>query len=640
MLENSIIKELNPIRVPEYMTEEATAIAVALLDNCLILEAHEADGMKFRYVINKEGSNKVYLTAKKCIKSMRFENALRNYTADKKLTIHEDDLCVVKNYLSEILERPADSVRSLMTQFDLVMANKKAKANRDKKEAEIDAVMEKIKEVPKSFEKTVAKSVDHNFLFFNRKEKTGVCTLCGSTVSVDKMKFKEKDYGKCPECGKKVQYLSHTRAATKVVKGMSVLVQAYGERSLVVRYFNVTATFSNYIPKISSKEVIRTIIDFNKREVTDYEWYFFNGHQRWCYPQKSMFCPDGIHYKFLEGKMHDNFKSELKKASLDKIFSNYSEIMKYIRNKEKNNEWSSGGKLVYGKYIRYIELLLAKPYAEQLSKAGLYEIVYELYVGSSFDARNASLNKEEESAKKIIGVTKQQFAECVKNNISLKQLSVIQLSNKSGIIRNFLSIMDIYEDFGYNKDVFAIPDKRISKIKKYLLTQNYDTLADMMKDYLDYLRIAEKELGYNMKSGMILYPYSLKNAHDLVVTEIKSREKEKEYEMIKPLLPAMHDRYDYAEESYIIVAPNDGKDITYEGQALNHCVNSYVGKVAAGKTAILFIRQADKPDKPFVTMEVNRENNHIVQVRGFGNGKPSDEVWEFVNRFKAARNIA
>ena len=40
-----------------------------------------------------------------------------------------------------------------------------------------------------------------------------------------------------------------------------------------------------------------------------------------------------------------------------------------------------------------------------------------------------------------------------------------------------------------------------------------------------------------------------------------------------------------------------------EGNALNHCVGSYVDSYANGRTDILFLRRAEEPDKPWRTIE-------------------------------------
>ena len=80
------------------------------------------------------------------------------------------------------------------------------------------------------------------------------------------------------------------------------------------------------------------------------------------------------------------------------------------------------------------------------------------------------------------------------------------------------------------------------------------------------------------------------------------------------------------------MVPQSGDEIRKEGEALHHCVGSYVYDVASGKTNIFFIRKAAEPDKSYFTMEW--KNNKIEQCRGFANcGMPPD-VKAFVQVFE------
>ncbi|MCR5723434.1 MAG: PcfJ domain-containing protein, partial [Lachnospiraceae bacterium] len=78
----------------------------------------------------------------------------------------------------------------------------------------------------------------------------------------------------------------------------------------------------------------------------------------------------------------------------------------------------------------------------------------------------------------------------------------------------------------------------------------------------------------------------------------------------------------------------------YEGQALNHCVGDYIGKVAAGETIILFVRRLSKPNKPYVTIEVDPIDKKLGQISAMGNATPKMEVLDFLDRFKKKVGIA
>ncbi len=108
--------------------------------------------------------------------------------------------------------------------------------------------------------------------------------------------------------------------------------------------------------------------------------------------------------------------------------------------------------------------------------------------------------------------------------------------------------------------------------------------------------------------------------------------RQRERENIRALFPALEKRFGFQKDGFKIVPPNKATAISDEGAMLHHCVGSYVDRMAEGKTVILFIRQEQEPDKPFFTMEV--QNNKVVQLRGFQNSTPPEDVKKFVEVWK------
>ena len=54
-------------------------------------------------------------------------------------------------------------------------------------------------------------------------------------------------------------------------------------------------------------------------------------------------------------------------------------------------------------------------------------------------------------------------------------------------------------------------------------------------------------------------------------------------------------------------------ELTAEGKALHHCVGGYIKRMAEGETAIFFLRKANEPDKPFYTLELQKQR--VIQCR-------------------------
>ena len=78
-----------------------------------------------------------------------------------------------------------------------------------------------------------------------------------------------------------------------------------------------------------------------------------------------------------------------------------------------------------------------------------------------------------------------------------------------------------------------------------------------------------------------------------------------------------------------IVCPKQTDDLIAEGQALHHCVGTYIERVAAKKCLIVFVRRVEEPKKPYVTVEVR--NGKIEQIHGDHNSDPTEEVKKFVD---------
>ena len=88
----------------------------------------------------------------------------------------------------------------------------------------------------------------------------------------------------------------------------------------------------------------------------------------------------------------------------------------------------------------------------------------------------------------------------------------------------------------------------------------------------------------------------------------------------------------FASDGMMIVMPSGPDEIIAEGQALHHCVGTYVGRVAKHKSIILFLRRCEDISKPYYTIEVR--NREAVQVRGMQNADMTPEVRNFIGRWE------
>ena len=73
-----------------------------------------------------------------------------------------------------------------------------------------------------------------------------------------------------------------------------------------------------------------------------------------------------------------------------------------------------------------------------------------------------------------------------------------------------------------------------------------------------------------------------------------------------------------------------------EGKNQEHCVGTYLDRVADKRSVIVFIRRAEELDKAFYTMEINPETMKVVQCRGHKNSDMTPEVRSFVELYTKA----
>ncbi len=189
--------------------------------------------------------------------------------------------------------------------------------------------------------------------------------------------------------------------------------------------------------------------------------------------------------------------------------------------------------------------------------------------------------------------------------------------------------------------------KSIEKMKKYYAKQTafskfYEKdepkwaggsckIGHFLSDWIDYLD-ACKKLEFDMKDPSVLFPKDLKQAHDNAIEQVKISANERLDKKIRARAKAL-DNFNFRYGDLVAAPAASSGELITEGKVLHHCVGMYTERYAAGSTNIIFIRQAEVLDKPFFTMEVNK-NNEIVQVRGNHNKAVTSQVAEFVSVFK------
>lgn len=156
--------------------------------------------------------------------------------------------------------------------------------------------------------------------------------------------------------------------------------------------------------------------------------------------------------------------------------------------------------------------------------------------------------------------------------------------------------------------------------------------------YNDYIE-AVIELKLDLEDTKNIYPKNFKVMHDLRINEYESLKAKRDRKERKALYKAFSNAgkkaktYEISDKGLSIIAPQDISELKREGQLLGHCVGKmgYDKKMADGKIVIMFVRQTEEINKPYVTIEYDLERNRLLQAYGKSNSKPNAEVVNFIN---------
>ena len=175
---------------------------------------------------------------------------------------------------------------------------------------------------------------------------------------------------------------------------------------------------------------------------------------------------------------------------------------------------------------------------------------------------------------------------------------------------------------------------KLESLYDYLEKQNIEPSI-----YQDYLRACQY-LGLDMTEDKNRFPHDFHRWHDIRIDEYKTAKAMKDAEERKEMyaqFASIAEKYVGLQENrdgFAIVIPHSPADLIREGDTLHHCVGrmGYDHKMIREETLILFVRAADNPETPFVTMEYSLKSKKILQCYADHNAQPDESVLNFVRK--------
>lgn len=189
-------------------------------------------------------------------------------------------------------------------------------------------------------------------------------------------------------------------------------------------------------------------------------------------------------------------------------------------------------------------------------------------------------------------------------------------------------LKEVIEKFDYNIKIKNIKEY-IDKANLYQAIENPSIVLEIWGDYLNM--VGQMEL-----KSYELYPKSLKLSHDIMTRNYKYQKNAIKEKRFLERLEEMK-KYEIENDNYKVIAPSQIQEIIDEGNALKHCVASYIDDVIEAKTTIMFVRKKDNIQKPLYTIEI--KDGAIVQAKGFANSAIIDpEVLDLLSKLERKLN--
>jgi hypothetical protein len=483
--------------------------------------------------------------------------------------------------------------------------------------------------ISEEIEKYATNKVFKHYIFTWRqgKHQFGYCTRCLSNFNSDRFKHNSRE--QCLICGSKCTVKASGISRKKMVDEAYFV---YYEKSLINR---------------------QSIVARGIYAVRDYRLGYHNVKTQYLVKalyifemSNSVMLIDGFGYYSMAGTMK-SFELQKTKSvfslcggyinkSLNVITDcHFKSIAKVV--KDTPFRFSTWESYKHGDMVKFFDLYSKYPCIEYLTKLGFSSLVESKLAG--FRTYSA-INWRGKTLFEVLRINKKEIKEIQsrKIDITFELLKLLQISKKDGSnlsptevsgINNpeyYLNYLhDALKYTSLRKSVSYI-DKQRDKQSKHYITKQQVLIA--WRDYINDCINLEMDL----KKERILFPRNLYRAHQNTIKQLKINADETINKKIMDMAKSSHKKYYFEYQGLLIRPAQSAYELIAEGKALEHCIGTYAKRYASGENVLLFIRKISDPDNPFFTVEII--GSCVIQVHGFANCNPDEQVTEFVEAFK------
>lgn len=484
--------------------------------------------------------------------------------------------------------------------------------------AEIDRVMCQITESPADFGLWVRQEAfwGQQYLFYDARKRTAYCTACKQTMRAD-LRSTHNQHVTCPSCGRRVMAKSWSRQKSLVDTQKAALIQRIPE-GIIVRKFHCRKKLAlerDWQEEVNIAEESRRLYSRALVPVRDYKYTFFKqyGPLRWC---KSPYIDISGSAVVYPGNL-----AELRKGM------DLSDIpLEIMLEREK------------GERVTIDRILHPDRLTGYLIHAGLTRLAIE-----RMERVLRDVDKKAGTAREALGINGNRIHRLKELNGGRIALAWLQYEQETGkkIPQETLERLEERRLTKGDLEGILVCGITPQRAMNYLNKQKGEQ-EEVLTEWRDYLWMARRE-GMDTDDDIVRFPKDLRRRHNELVerrNEQKNREKLKRYKkidaQIRTHIPEAA-RYYWEDEDYMIVPAAKCEELMREGQTLHHCVGAsttYMDKMAAGRTWILFLRRKEELDIPWYTIEIDMETDQIWQWYSAYDRKPEREkVRKILDKF-------
>lgn len=576
------------------------------------IRKHDEEPEHIIFLSAKENKYDTYIPREKKwsrakLGNLRLRDSNYRDTYSRMTWISDGDEDAVRRYLNET----GDVVSAVGTWQTNAMHRKEIQ--------QIDRVMDQVTETPADFGQWVREEAfwKKQYIFYSAQEGKAYCTACKQTIKT-KMKSVHNKYITCPACGRKVMAKSWKKQKSLRDDQKAALIQRIPE-GLIIRIFSCWKYHeieNDWKEKAYISETDRQIYSLNMNLMRDYEYANFKqtGKLRWC---RSRYA-----YQMVSAAVyHGNIREVLEGTKIAD-----AEIETMLKREK-------------GEKVEIRKLLNPGDATKYLIRVGLTKLAIE-------DIQRACMriHRKGRNAQEVLGINGDRINRLKQLNGGEVMLGWLQYEQETGIKIPQRTLKRLEDKGIREKDLDAAlrcgvtPERALNYIEKQTRTQ-----SDTLTEWRDYLKMAREE-NMDVYDDIVRMPRELHRRHNELV-ELKNKKADekrlKEYRKYDRQIRKRLEEvkiYLWEDKNYMIVPAAKCEELMREGRALHHCVgasDTYMKRMAAGTSWILFLRRKEHPEEPYYTIEINMKDDWILQWYSEYDRKPDrGKIEKALKKFK------